>query len=94
MSNDVSAVPWRFDTATSGLGTAANPWKSRVFIRDWFWSNQVAAGHRLVVQDLNGKTIIDVTTDSPNENFKGYRIGWVNGLQVIQIDSGVLELGV
>jgi hypothetical protein len=95
MANDISSIPWRLDTAGgNGPATAANPYKSRVFIRDWFWSNQTAGAHRLIVQDINGKTIIDVTCDSANENFKGYRIGPVNGLQLIQIDSGVLEIAV
>lgn len=88
MANDFGARIWKIDS------TMATPYQGLVKIQDWMWGKQTAAGHRLLVVDANGHVLIDVTVDSANENFKGYKIDWANGFQVTQIDSGLLTLSV
>jgi hypothetical protein len=88
MANDISANPWKLDTA--GAGTIyAFPIK----IDNIVWANEAAAD-TLLIQDANGKTIVSATaTSGLSQNHFG-KIGWVRGLKLITLTSGVVTIAI
>jgi hypothetical protein len=88
MANIISGPVWRIDT---------DPFVYRgpVRISNLTWTNQAAAGDRLVIQTLAFNPIVDSTAYAPNfaQNF-GF-LGWYPlGIQVITRASGVILISV
>lgn len=83
MANDISANPWFIDTPGAGLIYGAY-----VRIKNILWSDQVAAGDQLIIQDRNGKTIANAKAPGANQiQFWGVD-NWVNGLKVTTLTAG------
>jgi hypothetical protein len=90
MANDVTGGVWRIDTApfTTGNGNR------RVKITNFNIGDSTSGDH-IVVNDLNGKTLVDYVSNGAQ-----YRIGplgWVNGVVVPSGglgSSSVLEIAV
>lgn len=58
------------------------------------WTNQTSAGDRVVVNDINGNTIIDSMAQTPDYQQSFLNILWVEGFVVATLDSGVLSVAV
>ncbi len=88
MANNFATNPWTLDSVM------AAPYTGYVKINDISWDSQVALGDRLVINDQHGNTIVDIKASAPDVIERLGRIGWVNGLQVVQIDSGKVIIAV
>lgn len=87
MANQTTASTWVFDSPSTLI-------PGMIKVRDYIWTEAAASGDRVIVQDRFGRTRIDLRADTPNANIKGEWIGWVEGFQVIQIDSGKLQVSI
>lgn len=84
----MSANPWKLDTAGASV-IYAFPVK----IVNILWANE-AANDTLLIQDSNGKTIISATaTSGLSQNHFG-SIGWVRGLILRTLTSGVVTIAI
>lgn len=83
MPNDISAVPWFFDSAM------AAPYPHNVFIENIAWTD-FGVADSLVIKDANGKTILDTKTTAGNvTNYQSFSIkAVVRGFQVITLTAG------
>ena len=88
MANDISANPWKIDTAAAGV-IYAGPIK----IENIIWANEAAAA-TLLITDANGKTIVSATATSGLLQQAFGKIGWVRGLIVSTLSSGVLTIAI
>ena len=88
MANDISANPWKIDTAS-----ASTIYAGPVKIDNVIWANQAVAA-TLLVQDVNGKDIIRATATSGITDQHFGKIGWVRGLVVPTLSSGELTIAI
>jgi hypothetical protein len=88
MANNFTSNPWTLDS------TMASPITQQIKIRDIAWNKQNAAGDALVIVDASGKTILDVKASGQNVYERYGNIGWVHGLQVTTIGSGVVTIAI
>lgn len=60
------------------------------------WANYTTTGDALVVQDLNGKDIINalITTSLSSGPMAFGHIGWVRGLKVITMTHGEITIAI
>jgi hypothetical protein len=84
MANNQSANPWYVDT----VGFS---WTGRVYIKELVW-NKPTAGTNLVIVDQNGNTILNATANAQDPQQSFGSLGWVNGLHVTTLASGVLSI--
>jgi hypothetical protein len=90
MANDISANPWKIDTASANVIYAF-----QMKITNIIWADYTLGGAQtLVVQDANGKQIVQMvtgtsTTAAPLQT--GF-IGWVRGLKVPTLGSGEVTI--
>ncbi len=92
MANDFSANPWSIDTAFATPIAKNHITNCMIFIKSITWSDQVAAGDQLIIQDRNGKLIQDVKAQAANAAIIINNPGWVEGLQVPTLASGKLSV--
>lgn len=87
MANDISGSVWRIDTTPFSY---AYPVK----IVSANWTDQQNVGDQVVLQTTASKPIIDSQAQQINfqQNF-GF-LGWQNGIKIVTLDSGVLNLSV
>lgn len=77
-------------TAASGGGTAAqNQYADEIRAEDISWQNVSALGQILILVDKNGNPIWESTASGPGVYSRG-KIMWVNGLTIIEQDSGIV----
>lgn len=77
-------------TAASGGGIAAkNQYADEIRAEDVSWQNVSALGQILIVVDKNGNPIWEATASGPGVFTRG-KIMWVNGLTLIEMDSGIV----
>jgi hypothetical protein len=88
LANDISANPWKIDTASA---TAVYNFPMK--IDNVIWAN-AAVGATLLVQDVNGKDIIRATETSGIADQHFGKIGWVRGLVVPTLSSGELTIAI
>ena len=90
MANDLTGQVWYIDTPM----TVEDPtWKNcNIYIYALNWSNIVAAGDRLTVKDRVGRVIYDVTADAAKENVNLPHLGWVQGVVVVTLTSGNVQI--
>ena len=91
MANDLSANPWKIDTPGAGV-IYAFPIK----IVNLVWANFTTTGDQLIVQDLNGKDIINalVTTSLSTGPMPFGAMGWVRGLKVTTMTHGEITIAI
>jgi hypothetical protein len=90
MANDISANPWKIDTA--GAGTI---YAFPVRIGNINWSNySLGVSQTCQVQDVNGKDILLAVTGTGTQMQPTNTgvIGWVRGLKVTTLGSGELTI--
>lgn len=87
MANDISSNIWRIDTVPF---TYAFPVK--IIMANW--TDQANINDRLLVKQSNGKPLFDSQAQQTNfqQNFGNQ--GWVSGITLVNLDSGVLTLAV
>jgi hypothetical protein len=77
-------------TAASGGGTAAqNQYADEIRCEDLSWQNVTALGQILILVDKNGNPIWESTASGPGVFSRG-KIMWVNGLTLVEMDSGIV----
>lgn len=77
-------------TAASGGGTAAqNQYADEIRAEDISWQNVIALGQILILVDKNGNPIWESTASGPGVYSRG-KIMWVNGLTLVEMDSGIV----
>lgn len=91
MANDISANPWKLDTA--GAGTI---YQFPVKIKNIIWANFTTTGDVLLIRDKNGKDIVNalVTTSLgiPSMSFGSF--DWVEGIALITITHGEVTIAI
>jgi hypothetical protein len=81
-------------TAASGDGTAAqNQYADEIRCEDISWQNVSALGQILILVDKNGNPIWESTASGPGVYSRG-KIMWVNGLTIVEQDSGIVLMTV
>lgn len=94
MANDFTANPWTIDTPYATAPSSGHIAQSMVRANYLTWTN-AAAGATLLVKDRNGKTIMNaVQQATANVPIVLSNPGWVNGLFVPTLSSGVLSVGI
>jgi hypothetical protein len=88
MANDISANPWKIDTAS-----ATPVYSFPVKIENIIWANEAAAA-TLLIQDINGKDIIRATATTGISEQSFGKIGWVRGLVVPTLSSGEITIAI
>lgn len=83
MANSFQVNPWVVDTV---MATPAAP--NPVLVRNIIWTDQVAAGDQLIIQDSNGNVIIDIKASVANVVQTLGNFGWVSGIRVTTLTSG------
>ena len=83
MANDISAVPWFFDSVM------AAPYPHEVFIESIEWTD-FGAADSLVIKDNAGKTILDTKTTAGNTtNYQSFsKKCVVHGFQITALTAG------
>ena len=77
-------------TAASGGGIAAqNQYADEIRAEDLSWQNVTALGQILILVDKNGNPIWESTASGPGVFSRG-KIMWVNGLTLVEMDSGIV----
>lgn len=77
-------------TVASGGGTAAqNQYADEIRCEDLSWQNVTALGQILILVDKNGNPIWESTASGPGVFSRG-KIMWVNGLTLVEMDSGIV----
>jgi hypothetical protein len=87
MANDASTTQWRIDSLPF-------TYPYRVYIAQLNWTDQTAVGNQVVITQANGKPIIDSRAQQINFQQNFGKLGWVNGITVATLDSGVIEINV
>ena len=86
MANNFTANPWVVDTVM------ATPITQNLKISNIIWTEQIAAGDQLVIQDQAGNVILDIKASSANIVQTLGNFQWVNGLKVTTLTSGKLYI--
>lgn len=86
MANDVQRNPFVLDTPGTGV-----VWNGYIRMESFAWGDVGAPGDQLVMKDKNGKEVFSWTSPGPGfYNF--FKLMWVNGLILAQLDSGRLYI--
>jgi hypothetical protein len=92
MANDLSANPWRIDTAGASV-----IYSFPVRIKNINWSNYTLGGSQTCnVQDSNGKDILLAVTGTGTQmqQINTGDLGWVRGIKVPTLGSGELTIAI
>jgi hypothetical protein len=90
VANDLSANPWKLDTA--GAGTI---YSFPIKITNIIWANYTTTGDALVIRDKNGKDIVNaLITTSLGGQISFGAIGWVEGIALITITHGEVTIAI
>jgi hypothetical protein len=93
MANNLASNPWKIDTPGASV-IYAFPVK----VMNINWSNYtLTTAQTALVQDSNGKDILNVTTAATSATMQPIntgQIGWVRGIQVPTLGSGELTISI
>jgi hypothetical protein len=94
MANQSAFNPIYVDTAPfvwqpNGAGL---PSTTPLRIETMVWSGYTAAANKAVVKDAYGNIIWNAAGYAADFQQESPKIGWVNGLQVTELDEGVLQI--
>lgn len=92
MANDFSANPWSVDTPFATPIAKNHITNCMIFLKSITWSDQIAAGDQIIIQDRNGKLIQDAKANAANVPIIINNPGWVGGIQIPTLTSGKLSL--
>lgn len=94
MANDLSARQWRLDTPLAFGNAAAVLWRANIYVKQIEFSNYAAPGNQAILKDQNGKIIWSATGAADLSPIRVGDIGWVNGLVLDTLASGLVMLDV
>lgn len=64
-------------------------------IKNIVWANFTTAADTLLIQDLNGKDIVNAVVATTSQGMMSFgEIGWVRGLKVITLTHGEITIAV
>ena len=88
MANVLKGRVWTLDTAA-----AANIYTGWVKIALIYWRNPAASGDLVLLQDINGRPILDARAETANGS-QVFRVTpqWYQGLQLQTLESGTVQL--
>lgn len=89
MANDISTNPWSLDTA--GASTIW-PVGSRINIHHFEFASYAATTDTATLHDGNGKAVWNAHAASDLRPIVSGSIGWIDGLTLAQISSGVVRV--
>lgn len=90
MPNDLSSRQWRLDTAQPfSAGPSSILWHSSLFIKNAEFSNYASPTDKCVLKDRTGRTVWQATGSADKDPVRLGDIGWVNGLVLDTLDSGL-----
>lgn len=91
MANDFTTTVWFVDTAFATPIAKNHITNCEMYIKSITWSDMAAAG-QVIIQDRNGKVIMDSISVTANTTIVLQTPTWVNGLQVPTLTSGKLSI--
>ena len=92
MANDLSSRQWRLDTPVAFGSPGAILWRGNIRCRQAVFSQYVTGGaDQAILKDQNGKTVWSATGASDKSPVRIADIGWVNGLVLDTLTSGLVE---
>jgi hypothetical protein len=92
MANDISANPWHINVVASGSTVVLYPYPIK--IKNIVWANP-GAGSTLILQDKNGRDIVNATTIAGQEgNWTFGAFDWVQGLIVNTLSAGEVTIAI
>lgn len=74
MANDISANPWRIDTAPFSYAFPVKITNLNI--------NDATGTDHVIIKDINGKTIVDFTANTSEDEYRVGGLGWVRGIVV------------
>jgi hypothetical protein len=94
MANNAAWNPVYVDTAPFvwNPNAAGLPGIIPLRIETIVWSGYTANANKAVIKDANGHMIWNASGYAADFQQESPKIGWVNGLQVTELDEGVLQI--
>jgi hypothetical protein len=90
VGNDLSSRQWRLDTPVPfSAGPAAIIWQSTLFVKQAEFSDYSAPTDECVLKDRTGRIVWKATGSVGMQPTRLGDIGWVNGLCLDTLDSGL-----
>ena len=90
MANDISSRQWRLDTPIAYGQPNAILWYGNIKVEHFEFSKYTAQGAKAILKDVNGKIVWDPTGSSTLEEVRSGKVGWVEGLCLDTLDSGIV----
>lgn len=90
MANDISGRQWLLDTPLAFGNAGSVLWKGNVKVAHFEFSKYAAQGNKAIIKDQNGKVVWSVTGSADLSEIRSSKVGWVNGLCLDTLDSGVV----
>lgn len=90
MANDLSTRQWRLDTPVAYGSAGAVIWKSNLYIKQVEFSTYAVQGNKAILKDQTGRIVWSATGAADLEPIRLGDIGWVNGLVLDTLDSGLV----
>lgn len=92
MANNFASNPWTIDTAFATVIAKNHITNSYIYVKSITWTDQLAAGNQVTIQDRNGNLIQDALAQAANTPIILNNPGWVNGLVVPTLAAGKLSI--
>jgi hypothetical protein len=89
MANDVASRQWRLDTPVPFGQPGAAIWKANLFVENIDFSGYAAQADQCIVKDQTGRIVWSGTGSTTLAPVRTGRIGWVNGLVLDTLSSGL-----
>jgi hypothetical protein len=90
MANDLASRQWRLDTPTPfSTGPSSILWQSNVFVENIDFTGYAAQTDQCIIKDRTGRTVWSGTGSTTLAPIRTGRIGWVNGLVLDTLSSGL-----
>jgi len=84
VANNIAGRPWILDTAAPGVII----WPSWMRIAQFSFIGYAAQGNKCVINDRNGQLVWQASGAADLRDQPSFKIGWVQGMIVQQIDGG------
>jgi hypothetical protein len=92
MANDVSSRQWKLDTPVAFGVAGAVIWTGNIFVKNIEFSKYAVQGAKAIDKDQNGKIVWSATGAADLSPIRLGDIGWVNGMVLDTLDSGLIEV--
>ena len=90
MANDLSSRQWRLDTPLAFGAAGAVLFQSGILVEHFEFSGYAAQGNQAIIKNRNGKIVWQATGASDLEEVRSGKVGWVDGLCLDTLDSGLV----